>query len=229
MLENSPKKNAQLALILLVPASSIGVAMSLFIAPGVVGTTASVLCGIWLLGLPVAWSVLGDRHQLHLSLPKYQELLAGTVLGLLMFGIILGTYWLFGQQWIDAVDAKQKVQQMGLSNPIFFLIVQAYFVLINSLIEEFIWRWFVYKKCEIVIFGKPAIFLSALFFTLHHVIVLAAYTDWRGVILGSLAVFAAGAIWSWCYLTYRSLWASYLSHAIADLALSIIAWKTLFS
>ena len=229
MLENSPHKNALLALILLVPAASIGVAMSLFIAPGTIGTIVSVLCGLWLLGLPIAWSVLGDRYQLHLSLPKYQELLVGMVLGLLMFGIILGTYSLFGQYWIDATDAKAKVQQMGLSNPAIFWIVQAYFVLINSFIEEFIWRWFVYKKCEILIPGKAAIFLSALFFTLHHIIVLAAYTDWHGVILGSLAVFAAGIIWSWCYLTYRSLWASYISHAIADFALSIIAWQTLFS
>ena len=229
MLENSPHKNALLALILLVPAASIGVAMSLFIAPGIVGTIVSVLCGLWLLGLPIAWSVLGDRYQLHLSLPKYQELLVGLVLGLLIFGIILGTYSLFGQYWIDATDAKAKVQQMGLSNPAIFWIVQAYFVLINSFIEEFIWRWFVYKKCDILIPGKAAIFLSALFFTLHHIIVLAAYTDWHGVILGSLAVFAAGIIWSWCYLTYRSLWASYISHAIADLALSIIAWQTLFS
>ena len=229
MLENGDRQNAQLALILLVPASSIGVAMSLFIAPGTIGTIVSVLCGLWLLGLPIVWSVLGDRYQLHLSLPKYQELLVGIVLGLLMFGIILGTYWFFGQQSIDAADAKSKVQQMGLSNPTIFLIVQAYFVLINSLIEEFIWRWFVYKKCEILIPGKAAIFLSALFFTLHHTIVLAAYTNWHGVILGSLAVFAAGAIWSWCYLTYRSLWASYISHAIADLALAIIAWRILFS
>ncbi len=34
MLEHSDRQNAQLAIILLVPASSIGVAMSLFIAPG---------------------------------------------------------------------------------------------------------------------------------------------------------------------------------------------------
>ena len=123
-----------LAIILLVPAASIGVIMSLFIAPGIVGTIVSVLCGVWLLVLPIAWCVFGDRYQLHLSLPKYQELLVGIVLGLLMFGIILGTYSLFGQHWIDAIDAKAKVQQMGLSNPIIFLIIQGYFVLINSFI-----------------------------------------------------------------------------------------------
>ncbi|MEZ2230345.1 CPBP family intramembrane glutamic endopeptidase [Microcoleus sp.] len=203
MVEHSDRQNAKLALILVVPAASIGVAMSLFIAPGIVGTIVSVLGGLWLLFLPIAWSVLRDRYQLHLSRPKYQELLVGIVLGLLMFGIIMGTYWLFGQQWIDVADAKTKVQQMGPVNPILFLIVQGYFVLINSLIEEFIWRWFVYKKCEILIPGTGAIFLSAMFFTLHHIIVLAAYTQWQGVMLGSLAVFLAGVIWSWCYLLHK--------------------------
>ena len=93
IVEHSDRQNALLAIILLVPAASIGVIMSLFIAPGIVGTIVSVLCGIWLLGLQIAWCVFGDRYQLHLSLPKYQELLVGIVLGLLMFGIILGTYF----------------------------------------------------------------------------------------------------------------------------------------
>ena len=72
MLEHSDRQNTQLALILLVPASSIGVAIDLFIAPEIVGTIVSVLCGLWLLVLPIGWSVLGDRYQLHLSQPKYQ-------------------------------------------------------------------------------------------------------------------------------------------------------------
>ena len=63
MLEHSDRQNAQLSLILLVPAASIGVAIALFIAPGTIGTIVSVLCGVWLLGLPIAWSVLGDRYQ----------------------------------------------------------------------------------------------------------------------------------------------------------------------
>ena len=41
IVEHSDRQNALLALILLVPAASIGVAMSLFIAPGIVGTIVS--------------------------------------------------------------------------------------------------------------------------------------------------------------------------------------------
>ncbi|MEG4116669.1 hypothetical protein QUA43_04120 [Microcoleus sp. N9_B4] len=43
MPEDSERQNAQLALIMLVPAASIGVAMSFFIAPGIVGTIVSDL------------------------------------------------------------------------------------------------------------------------------------------------------------------------------------------
>ncbi len=229
MLDIGDRKTALLALTLLVPAASIGPVTALYIAPGIWGQTLSALCQVWLLVFPIAWSVLVDRQKLHFSLPKRRELLAGVLWGTFMFAAIVGIYSLFGQHWIDPVAAKEKAQQLGISSPNIYLMIEAYFVLVNSLIEEFTWRWFVCNKCQILIPGAPAIFLSSLFFTLHHIFVIAAYSDWQGVILGSLAVFAAGIIWSQCYLTYRSLWSSYISHAIADLALAIIGWQILFN
>ncbi|MEG3840688.1 type II CAAX endopeptidase family protein [Microcoleus sp. herbarium14] len=223
------RKTALLALILLVPAASIGIVTSLYIAPGIFGQTLSVLCQVWLLVFPIAWSLAVDRDPLPFSLPKRRELLAGFIWGIFMFAAILGIYSLFGQQSIDPVVAKEKAQQLGISSPNIYLLVEAYFVLVNSLIEEFTWRWFVCNKCQIIVPERKAIFLSSLFFTLHHIFVIAAYSDWPAVILGSLAVFAAGVIWSQSYLTYRSLWSSYISHAIADLALAIIGWQILFN
>jgi uncharacterized protein len=201
----------------------------LYIAPGFWGQTLSNLCQVWLLVFPIAWSVLVDRSKLRFSPPKYREVVAGAIWGILMFAVIISVYRFFGQHSIDPVVAKEKAQQLGIKNPHVFLIVEAYFVLVNSLIEEFTWRWFVCNKCQILIPGTGAIFLSSVFFTLHHIFVLAVYSAGWVVILGSLAVFIAGVIWSQCYLTYRSLWPSYISHAIADLALAIIAWQILFS
>jgi uncharacterized protein len=229
MLDIRFRKKARSALILLVPAASISVVIALYIAPGFWGQTLSNLCQVWLLFFPIAWSVLVDRSKLRFSRPKSRELLAGAIWGILMFALIIGVYKLFGQHSIDPVVAKEKAQQLGIKNPTIFLIVEAYFVLVNSLIEEFTWRWFVCNKCQILIPGTAAIFLSSLFFTLHHIFVLAAYTTGWVVFLGSFAVFVAGVIWSHCYLTYRSLWSSYISHAIADLALAIIGWQILFN
>ncbi|MEG4278974.1 CPBP family glutamic-type intramembrane protease [Microcoleus sp. MON1_C1] len=229
MLDMGDRKSALLALTLLVPAASIGIIAALYIAPGRWGQTLSVFCQLWLLVFPIAWSVFVDRKKLRLSVPKRQELLAGAIWGIFMFAVILGIYSLFGQHWIDPVVAKEKSYQLGISSANIYLIVEAYFVLVNSLIEEFTWRWFVCNKCQILIPGTKAIFLSSLFFTLHHIFVIAAYSDWQAVLLGSLAVFAAGIIWSHSYVTYGSLWSSYISHAIADLALATIGWQILFN
>ena len=228
MLKTGSRSNALIALLLLVSAACLGRVMALY-APGLLGPIASSLCQVWLLALPLAWFFWVDRGKFKISLPKRRELLAGTVLGLLMFGIILGAYWLFGQHWIDATDVRDKAQQVGISNPIIYLVGAMYWTFINSLFEEYIWRWFVYSKCEVLIPGKGAVLLCGLLFTLHHIINLVAYTEiWLIVVLASLGVFLAGAIWSWCYLMYRSIWSSYFSHVLADLAIAIVSWQLLF-
>jgi membrane protease YdiL (CAAX protease family) len=74
-----------------------------------------------------------------------------------------------------------------------------------------------------------AVILSALFFTTHHIIGLAAYFDWRATALCSLGVFIAGVVWSWCYLTYRSIWPGYISHVFADIAIFLVGCQLLFA
>jgi hypothetical protein len=229
MLKTYSHQNARLALLLVVPSASLGALMALYIAPGVLGQKLLLLCYVWLLTLPLVWFFWVERGKFSFSLPQRRELLAGTVLGLLMFGIIVAAYWLFGQHWLSGRDFREKAQLFGITNLNIYLASSVYSVLINSLLEEYVWRWFVCSKCNILISGTGGLLLSALFFTLHHIIGLLAYTnDWRVVLLGSLGVFIAGVLWSWCYLTYRSLWSNYISHAFADLAISLVGWHILF-
>ena len=229
MYKTRDRQKAFLALLLSVPAASIGVATVLYIAPGAVGQILSLLCYIWLGVMSLSWFIWVDGGKIHLQLPKRRELLVGTLLGLLMFGLILGAYWFLGQHWIFLAEIRHKAQQIGISNLNIYLIGSIYSVLFNSLFEEFVWRGFVFNKCRILIPGQGAIWLSAIFFTLHHTLGLIFYiNDWRIVVLGSLSVLIAGAIWSWSYLTTRSIWPNYISHALADLALAIIGWQLLF-
>jgi membrane protease YdiL (CAAX protease family) len=41
-------------------------------------------------------------------------------------------------------------------------------------------------------------------------------------------VFTGGAIWSWLYVRYRSIWPGYLSHAIVDVAVFAVGWWIIF-
>jgi hypothetical protein len=53
MLKDSPNLNALLALLLLVPVPSIGVAIQLYILPGTIGHLIALLSKIWLLAIPI--------------------------------------------------------------------------------------------------------------------------------------------------------------------------------
>jgi uncharacterized protein len=225
---DSAKYRAVLALILIVPATSIGSIMSLLIAPGIIGQLVAVSCGIWMVCLPVVWCKFIDRDRPQFNLDKTDSLAIGVWLGIAMFAIILTSYWGGGNSLLDITDIRARAQQTRVNIPLMVFGFGTFQTLINSLVEEYVWRWFVYQKCEVLVKKSLAVYLSALFFTLHHIILIAAHVDdWRLVTALAIAVFIAGVCWAKCFQIYRSLLPIYISHMIADLALQIVSWDIL--
>lgn len=229
MLIQSVHHRALFALIVTVPLASLGVLMSLLIAPGIIGQSVVVICQLWLLVFPIIWLFRVEQQPLKIPKPVQRHWIVGMMIGLLMFSIILLTYWFLAQDWINQTEVQNKVQQVVNLNQFSFLVACIYLIVINSLVEEYLWRWFVYRRCEELVSSQASVFLSAFLFTLHHIIVLAYYFNWQVVIVGTIAVFCAGVVWAECYRKYRSIWSSYLSHAIAVMAICIVAWQVLFS
>ncbi len=222
------RRQPPIALLLTVPLNSIGVIASLWMTKGNIGQALQLIFQIWLLIFPIAWLFWIEHKPLKISSPKKRDWIIGITLGLLMLVVILAIYFFIAKYWIDVDYIREKVKTIGFVNPFIFQIAGAYLIFVNSFIEEYFWRWFVFRRCRELINGKKSVFLTAFLFTLHHIFVLAAYTDWRMVLLGSLAVFTAGALWSAYYRRYKSIWGSYFSHALVVLALYIIAWQILF-
>jgi uncharacterized protein len=167
------------------------------------------------------------RQQLKFNFNRPQGLGIGIVIGLGMFGIIASSYWFVGRSWLDIGDIRAKFALLKMNAPLMVLGFGTFQTLVNSGVEEYVWRWFVFQKCE-VLFGRSAVWISTIFFTLHHVILTLAYCqDLRLIVSMTLAVFIAGVIWARCFAKYRSILPSYLSHLAADLALQIISWHVL--
>jgi uncharacterized protein len=223
------KNRALLALALIVPATSVGALASTFIAPGAIGQTIAIGCGLWMVLLPMFWQRYVEQKPMNLHLAASQKsMVIGAILGLAMFGIILSSYWLVGRHWLDVADIRDRVDRMQMNVPLMIFGFGTFQTLVNSFIEEYVWRWFVYQKCEVVWGEKMAVWISAAFFTLHHVILLVAYcNDLKLVAIGTLAVFCAGVIWARCFGVFRSVIPSYFSHLAADLALQIVSWHVL--
>ncbi|MEM9947776.1 MAG: type II CAAX endopeptidase family protein [Cyanobacteria bacterium P01_D01_bin.36] len=223
------RRRSAIALLASVPFMSVGVVAFLLFPSGTAGQIILALCQLWLLSVPVVWLCQVERGPFQVSKPKRVDFVMGGIVGLLMFFIILAAYELLLKHWIDSSSVQDVLAQVGGFTPVTFWLGGIYFSFVNALIEEYFWRWFVFSRCEELLPTKAAVAVSALFFTLHHTIGLAAFAvGWRVVVVGSLAVFVAGVVWSVTYQQFRSVWGSYVSHAIADIALHIVAWQVFF-
>ncbi len=146
-----------------------------------------------------------------------------------MGSIILAVYFTMGRYLIEPQAVKDMATNIGLNNPRAYLAGAGYWILVNSVLEEYVWRWFVVEKCKSLLPVNAAILVSALCFTIHHIIAMGVYFNWVLVVIASVGIFVGGAVWSACYNRYRSIWPGYLSHAIVDVAVFGIGYMLIFS
>ncbi|MHC4383765.1 MAG: lysostaphin resistance A-like protein [Planctomycetota bacterium] len=198
------KRRALLALALLVPVPSLGTLMGMVVAEGTVGQIVYGTSKVYIWLFPVAWLVLVEKRRPVFPLPSKRGMLAACSTGGAIVVVIAAAYWLLGGWIADDLEAM------------------------NSLLEEYVWRWFVATHCELLMRRWLAVTTAGLLFTLHHIIALDVYFGWRIVVLGSVGVFIGGTTWSWLYLRYRNIWAAYVSHVFADVIIFAIGWKLLF-
>ena len=160
------KRNAILALALLIPAPSIGTWMGMVAAEGTpLGEWAFLASKVWVFVLPLAWLMLVDRKRPTIPRPVARGMAAACLTGTAIVLAIGGAYLLFGRSWIDADVMGEKAHDVGLTSPLIYLGGAAYWITINSLLEEYVWRWFVVTRCEVLMPRWAAVAASGFFFT----------------------------------------------------------------
>lgn len=219
---------ALLTLLLLVPAPSVGTLAAMWLWPGPVGQVVYGACKVWLLAFPLLWLRLVERGPWSWSPPRHGGLAVGTAIGTAIALVIVAGYVTVGRRWIDPNTVRHAAERSGLASAGMYLGLVGYLVLVNSLLEEYVWRWFVYRRCEILLPRGPAVVVAGLLFTVHHVVALRIQFPWRITLLGSAGVWVGGVLLSWLYQRYRSIWPAYACHAVIDVAVLGVGWVLLF-
>jgi len=225
-------QKALLALVLILPAPLIGVSSSLHLQSFrfilfqdfEIGKIIWALAKVWLLVLPVVWLLCVDKGKLSWSPTNTKGILAGLLWSIPFSAIIFVIYLLAKDSLINPADAKASIEEMGITSPAKFLIFASAMSLGNSLMEEYVWRWFVFSRLNVLLGAKPAIILSALFFTAHHVVIMESIGSLWLVFVGSTGLFLGGVIWAWLYNKYNSIWPGWICHVAADTAIMWIGW-----
>ena len=213
------RRAAIIALLLVGAAPSLSTICSFVLNDGFASQVIFVITKLWLLCVPILWFVKIDGGTFSWSKPQNGGYWMCIGLGVAMSVVMIGAWLMLG----DAIDAKllsDALEPVGLMDPQIYLLATLYWILVNSLLEEYVFRWFlVIKSEELVGQGSPAIILSALIFVVHHTVALVVFGfPWWANLICSIALFIGGAIFSWLYVRYRSVWIPYIAHAICDIA-----------
>tara|TARA_B100001559_G_C16393126_1_gene572192 strand:- start:58 stop:810 length:753 start_codon:yes stop_codon:yes gene_type:complete len=217
---------ALLGLILVAIAPSVSVITGFAFKAGILAIFVFIITKVWIFGLPAFWYLRIEKGEKSLSLPENGGWKVSTLLGIGMLIVIFIAYFSIGDKLLRADELTEILDTVGLTVAWRFALAIIFWVFINSVLEEYVFRWFITSKIEQLTGGVwTPIFLSAGIFTIHHTIALAFFIDPLGNFIASLGVFIGGAIFSWLYMRYRSIWVAWVAHAIADIAIFIIAWN----
>jgi membrane protease YdiL (CAAX protease family) len=212
------RRRALIALVLVGAAPTVSTLLSYGVGDGVISQAIFVLTKLWLLCVPIIWFLKVDSGTLSWSKPEQGGYAMSIGLGISM-SIVMVLAWLLLGDSIDANLLRDALEPVGLLDPKVYLLATIYWIFINSILEEYVFRWFLVTKSEILVgTGNPAIILSALIFVVHHTVALAIFGfPWWANLISSIAIFVGGAVFSWLYVRYRSVWIPYIAHAICDI------------
>jgi membrane protease YdiL (CAAX protease family) len=99
-----------------------------------------------------------------------------------------------------------------------YILVASAIVLVNPFIEEYFWRGFVFRVFDKYWTG----YWTGILFALHHAIIITGWFNWWQFLLILVFLSAIGILFNWMYKKTNSIYASWFTHAVADLIIVII-------
>jgi len=156
-----------------------------------------------------------------LFIPKKWDMLTGLGIGAVIYAFLLGAYFLL-RGYIDfSVITGKLTADTGVSRDN-FIYVSLYISVINSLLEELLYRglgFIILKKSSSRIFAYG---FGALMFALYHSGMTSGYFN-VGIFLFTLfGLFVGGLIFNLLNERSETIYASWLTHMFANLGINTI-------
>ncbi|MFA4814587.1 MAG: CPBP family intramembrane glutamic endopeptidase [Candidatus Gracilibacteria bacterium] len=152
--------------------------------------------------------------------------LTGVLVGLLFAGLIFLIFELGLNPDLEGI--QEKAASFGLLSPTRYLLFAIFLSLAHALLEEYYWRWFVFRGLQLKFSWSTAAIIGSAAFAGHHFFILSAFFSLPLTLILGTAVGIGGFIWCFLYHKTNSLWAPYLSHVLVDGVLMLIGYTILF-
>lgn len=140
-------------------------------------------------------------------------------LGLGVYGFIMGTYFIISP-FIDFTIIKNELlKELGVSRTN-FVFVAIYISFVNSLLEEFFFRGFLFLGLLEKAPRKTAYVLSSLLFAIYHIAVMDSWFNPYLFILAMVSLFTGGLIFNYLNEKNKTILNSWIVHMMANFAIN---------
>lgn len=180
---------------------------------------------------PILFRILGEKVNFKDSLTKHFSLdtFRNNFGKMLLIGIGLLTIYLFAfwiaQGYLDLNMVINQLQAMASINIGNIILIGLYIIVLNSLLEEFFWRGFVFDELKDSLNIWFAYIFTGLAFSFHHVVFYYSWFSLGFGIIITLGLTSYAIIMNLIFHKYKDLFSCWLVHAIADVAQILIAFR----
>lgn len=187
-------------------------------------------------GIPFAFALFVMRERLGKALRRIVQpwperrgnngMRLASAVAVLAGVVIVGAYVVLGK-FVDLGGIAQDLTKNGITREVYPYIA-LWIVFINPFKEEFFWRGFVFQQAynyATSAWGRNmALFGTGVLFALHHIIIFAEWFNWWQFALATFFLSCAGIVLNYLYLRAGSIWAPWLVHTVADIALVFLGF-----
>ena len=137
--------------------------------------------------------------------------------------VYLGTYFLLNSI-IDIGAIAANLTETIAVNAGNVLILVLYMVFINSLLEEYFWRGFIYKRLrDTDYFSYPVLMLvTGVAFSFHHIMFFYDWFTWPLFLLATVGLTGFSIIVNYLFEKTKDMYSCWFVHACADVAQALI-------
>ena len=150
----------------------------------------------------------------------------GLILGVGIY-IVIMAFYLVANSFVDLTGIKSSLENnLGINKDNFFMIA-LYVCIINSFLEEWFFRGFVFSQGRITS-RKFAYIISSLSFAIYHIAIMDGMFNIAILLIVLIGLFIGGTIFNYLNEKNQNIYASWFCHMFANFAMNTIGFLLFF-
>ena len=179
---------------------------------------------IMFLLIPIVYGLfLKEFNIKNLMKPDKKGLCIALCLGFVIYGVVLGAYWIFKDVFDFSALTGSLNETTGV-NKSNFMWVAIYISFVNSLLEEFFFRGFSFITLKKLTSRRFAYVFSSMAFALYHIAMMIGWFGLPVILISLVGLFIGGMIFNRFDEKSENIYLSWLIHMFANFATNTIGF-----